>query len=151
MAVGSLLAFALIFAHTMLADAQGQNSLQQVVNGIEVYLGVVPAEMVAGHPRNSPERRMHGGATATGGHHVLVALFDHATGKRITDAQVSARLGPPSERASETRLEPMTIAGAQNYGNYLNMVRGGMYRIDVQIRRPGSADPIQATFHWSTP
>lgn len=131
-----------------MSRAQDANTLQQVVDGVEVYLGVVPAEMVAGHPRKSQERRMHGGP-ANGGYHVLVALFEQATGKRITDAQVSARLGPPSRQGPDTRLEPMTIAGAPSYGNYLNMARGGSYRIDVLIRRPGSPDTIHAVFQWT--
>lgn len=140
---------AIFFLPATMSGAQDANSLQQVVNGVEVYLGVVPAELVAGHPRQHPERKMHGGATATGGYHVMVALFDHATGKRITDAQVSARIGPPSQPGPDTRLEPMTIAGAPTYGNYLDLARGGSYRIDLQIRRPGSPDTIHAVFQWA--
>jgi len=127
--------------------AEAANALQQVVSGVEVYLGVVPAEIVAGHPATHPERQMHGGAT--GGYHVMVALFDHASGQRITDAQVSARLGPPSQPGPETRLEPMTIAGAPSYGNFLDMTRGGSYRIDFQIRRPGRPEAIPAVFQWT--
>lgn len=138
----------LIFLPATMSGAQDANSLQQVVDGVEVYLGVVPAEMVSGQLRKGPERKMHGGA-ATGGYHVMVALFDHATGNRITDAQVSARIGPPTQAGPDTRLEPMTIAGAPSYGNYLDMARGGSYRIDIQIRRPGSSGPIHAVFQWT--
>lgn len=138
---------ALVFLPATMSAAQDANALQQVVEGVEVYLGVVPAEMVASRPRM--ERKMHGGAAATSGYHVMVALFDRETGKRITDAQVSARLGPPSNPGTETRLEPMAINGASSYGNYLDMARGGSYRIDVQIRRPGTPDPIHAVFQWT--
>lgn len=139
----------IFFLPVTMSGAQDANSLQQVVNGVEVYLGVVPAEMIAAYPRENPERKMHGGAAAIGGYHVVVALFDATTGRRITDAHVSARLGPASQPGPETQLEPMTINGARNYGNYLDMVRGGSYRIDVQIRRPGSPDPIHAIYQWT--
>lgn len=121
--------------------------LNQTVAGVEIYLGVVPAAMVRGHPRQHPEGRMHGG-TAGRGYHVMVALFEAKTGARIVNAQVGARLVSPSPSGPETRLEPMTIAGAQTYGNYLDMAPGGSYRIDVSIRRPGIAESIHATFHW---
>jgi hypothetical protein len=127
--------------------AEEAGSLNQTVAGVEIYLGVVPAAMVRGHPRQHPERRMHDGTTGRG-YHVMVALFETKTGARITDAQVGARLASPSPSGPETRLEPMTIAGAQTYGHYFDMVPGGSYRIDVSIRRPGIAEPIRATFHW---
>lgn len=140
--VASLLLF------TAASVAQDGRSLHKTVNGIDVYLGVVPAELVGAHPRAHPERDMHGGVAA-GGYHVMVALFERTTGKRITDAKASARLVSPSRQGPETPLEPMTIAGALTYGNYFSMVRGGSYRIDVQIRRPGSPDAIVAIFNWT--
>lgn len=127
--------------------AEEAGSPHQTVAGVEIYLGVVPAAMVRAHPRQHPEGRMHGG-TAGRGYHVMVALFEAKTGARIVNAQVGARLVSPSPSGPETRLEPMTIAGAQTYGNYLDMAPGGSYRIDVSIRRPGIAEPIHATFHW---
>jgi hypothetical protein len=129
------------------SGAQDGNTMRQVVNGIDVYLGIVPAEIVRGHPSGQPEREMHGGA-AKGGYHVMAALFEHASGKRITDAQVTAQLASPTNPGPETRLEPMTIAGALTYGNYIDMARGGSYRIVVQIHRPGLPDTIRATFTW---
>ena len=90
---------------------------------------------------------MHGGATGRG-YHEMVALFEAKTGARITDAQVGARLVSPVRSEPETRLEPMTIAGAPTYGNYLDLAPGGSCRIDVSVRRAGSAEPIHAIFHW---
>jgi hypothetical protein len=129
------------------ARAEGTGSPRQTVAGVEIYFGVVPAAMVREHPRQHPEGRMHGG-TAGRGYHVMVALFETKNGARITDAQVGVRLVSPSQSGPETRLEPMTIAGAQTYGNYLDMAPGGSYRIAVSVRRPGIAEPIHATFHW---
>jgi hypothetical protein len=145
---GTVLAFGLVVALAALGGAPDDNPLRQVVSGVDIYLGIVPAEIIRGHPRRHPERKMHDAATA-GGFHVMVALFDQATGKRITDAEVSVRLGVSSRPGPETRLEPMTIADVLTYGNYVDMARGGSYRIDVQIRRPGALEPIRATFSWA--
>jgi hypothetical protein len=90
----------------------------KVVDGVAIYLGVLPSEMVLGHPHSHTEAGMHGGVPV-GEHryHVLVALFDAASGKRITDAQVKARyLSSPVRR--QRKLEPMHIADTITYGNY---------------------------------
>jgi hypothetical protein len=120
----------------------------QVVNGVEVYLGVLPAVMIAGHPAEHPESGMHGGFPG-GGYHVMVALFDAKTGKRITDAQVNAKVVAPSLHTVGKPLESMTVAGSLTYGNYFNMLRGETYRIDVEIRRRAAPGVIHATFHWA--
>ena len=67
-----------------LADDSGQH---KIVNGVAIYLGVMPAEMILGHPKLHTEAKMHGGVPV-GEHqrHVLVTLFDAASGKRIVGA-----------------------------------------------------------------
>lgn len=147
MAVSCALCAAALMLVVAPSQAEDSGSLNQTVAGVEIYIGVVPAAMVREHPRQHPEGHMHGGATGRG-YHVMVALFETKIGARITDAQVSARLVSPSQSGQETRLEPMNIAGAQTYGNYLDMMPGGSYQIYISIRRPGLADPIHATFNW---
>lgn len=121
----------------------------KVVNGVAVYLGVLPSEMIMGHPKSHTEAEMHGGIPA-GEHsyHVTVALFDATTGKRITGAQVSAKVSELGLSGIEKKLEPMTIAGATSYGNYFRMSGSGIYRIQVQIRRPGVTQAIEAEFEY---
>lgn len=118
----------------------------QVVDGVAVYLGVMPAQIVQGHPGTHPEAGMHGGVPARGHRdHVVVALFDDATGERIENAQVSGsvmELGLGGERKN---LEPMRIADTLSYGNYFHMPDSGIYHIRVRIRRPGAAD-VEAKF-----
>lgn len=121
----------------------------KVVNGVAIYLGVLPSEMILGHPHSHTEAEMHGGVPA-GEHryHVTVVLFDAATGKRITGAQVKARVSELGLSATEKKLEPMLIAGTISYGNYFTMSGTGIYRIQVQIRRPGVAQAIEAEFEY---
>lgn len=120
-------------------------SRHQVVDGVAIYLGIFPAELIQGHRRQHPEGEMHGGVPA-GEHryHVTVALFDAATGKRITNAQVKARVSELDLSGTEKKLAPMAIAGTVSYGNYFRMPGDGIYRIQVRIRRPGMAQAIEA-------
>ena len=65
----------------------------KVAGGLAVYLGVMPAELIIGHAKGHAEAEMHGGTPAGPHvHHVMVAIFDDASGRRITDAVVTARV-----------------------------------------------------------
>lgn len=121
----------------------------KVVDGVAIYLGVLPSEMVLGHPHSHTEPGMHGGVPA-GEHryHVTVALFDAATGKRITGAQVKATVSELALSGTTKTLEPMLIADAITYGNYFIMRGTGIYRIRVQVRQPGESQPIEAEFEY---
>ena len=120
----------------------------KVVDGISIYLGVLPAEMILGHPDSHTEAEMHGGIPAGEHHyHVTVALFDAATGKRITAAKVKAKVSELALSGTEKELEPMRIAGAISYGNYFRMPGAGIYRIRVQVRQPG-VHAIEAEFEY---
>jgi len=122
-------------------------SYQQVVDGIAIYFGVVPAELVRGHPREHPESGMHGGAPV-GESHLMVALFDAKTGNRITDARIAASVTGDAGAKLEKRLEPMTVAGALTFGNYFYLSGSGPYRIDLRILLPGRSTPVRARFEW---
>src|SRR5688572_30172845 len=82
------------------AQAQGADAGQyRTVDGVAVYLGLMPAAIVRGHPSGHPERTMHGAPPAHAGppaathdYHLVAALFNAATGARISDALVSARI-----------------------------------------------------------
>jgi hypothetical protein len=117
-------------------------AFDKVVDGVSIYLGVVPAEIVRGHPKEHPEGAMHGGAPAGGEqYHVMVALFDAKTGQRINDAQVTAKVADV-----EKKLEVMNIANAITYGNFFPMSGRGPFRIVVQIRKPGEPRIVEALF-----
>lgn len=119
----------------------------QVVDGVAIYLGVMPAQLVQGHAGEHEESKMHGGVPAGRYRdHVVVALFDDASGRRIADAQVTAAVMELGLGPKRKTLEPMRIADSVTYGNYFDMPDEGIYHIQVQIRRPGHAQPIEATF-----
>jgi hypothetical protein len=124
------------------------NPTSRVVDGVAIYLGVVPAGIVRGHPGEHPESIMHGG-TVTGDQHIMIALFDDKSGKRIADAEVYARVKGPKRFDAEKRLEPMLVASAPSYGNYFSPYAPGSYRISVRIRLPGGTQDIRAAFTWT--
>jgi hypothetical protein len=65
----------------------------KTVRGYDFYLGVMPAEIVRGHPKGHPEGEMHRGAPAGArARHVTIAIFERQSGRRITQASVSARV-----------------------------------------------------------
>src|SRR3989304_4796566 len=91
----------------------------------------------------------HRGGVPVGENHIMVALFEDKTGKRITRAEVSATIMGPDRFKMTKKLEPMIIAGAASYGNYFNMPGPGPYRIALRIRTPGIGHDIEATFTWA--
>lgn len=42
----------------------------------------------------------------------------------------------------------MMIAGAMTYGNYIQMLKDGTYRIELAIRRSGEPGAIKAEFDY---
>ena len=110
-----------------------------IADGIAVYLGVMPAEVLRAHPERYPR---HEGAKIPAGknvYHVMLALFDQASGARISDADVVATVAPLGLSGARKRLDPMSIAGAVTYCNYFPMSPGENYVVRARIRRAGTA------------
>src|SRR3990167_5855815 len=114
---------------------------------MDIYYGVVPAEVVKSHPQKHAETGMHGKSLLSSGtHHLVVTLYDNKTAQRINDAKVEAVVIPLGLAHQQKLLEPMQINGAMSYGNYFNMIGGGPLRIDLQITRPGRKGTTKAEF-----
>jgi len=137
-----------------LLAACGSNNLPrntQTVDGVTIYLGVIPAELVQGHSTKPGDpQALHGGTPPNrGSHHIVVALFDAKTGARITDATIGAGVGDRSNtHAPDTVLAPMEINGAMSYGNFFLMQSAGEWRIHLEIRRPSVAHAVEADFAY---
>lgn len=124
----------------------------RIADGFSIYLGVLPAQMVAGHPPGHPEATMHDGAPA-GEHsyHLMIAVFEADSGARVSDLEATARVSALGLVGPRRTLEPMEIAGAITFGNYFELSGGGPYRIDVEFRRVGAAEPVQVRFQYAHP
>ena len=58
---------------------------------MELFFGLIPAEILRGHPSDHEERSMHGGVPrGKGVYHLIVSVFDAKTITRITDAVITA-------------------------------------------------------------
>lgn len=118
--------------------------------GLAVYLGVLPAAMVRGHAGHRGDVGMHGGVPrGRSEQHLVVAVFDAASGVRIEDADVNAIVSEPGHVAeTRLRLEPMRVADTITYGGFAAMPYVGHYTIDVEVRRPGTDEPARVEFDY---
>lgn len=122
----------------------------KVVDGMALYFVVMPAEMIRTYPKGRPEAGMHGGVPSGKHiHHVMVALFDAKSFARITDAEVKATVSEIGLAGKTKALEPFTVAEALTYGNYFDMPSQTVYRIKIEVLRPGSRKSIVAKFEYT--
>ena len=138
----------------LLALAPGARAQEffKVADGPAIYLGVVPAELIRGHPGEHPEARMHG--SPQGGarsYHVMAAVFDQRTGARLEEASVKARVAELGFAGTEKALESMRIADTVTFGNFFDLRSNTLYRIQVEILRRGAATPVRAEFTYKLP
>lgn len=124
----------------------------KIVDGLSVYVGVLPAAIMLGYPKSSHEREMHGGAPGSSSdYHFVVALFDAASGKRITDAQVKIGGASIGMGFSREKAEPMLVNKVLTYGNYVSMPGPGPYKIQIEVRRPGINKLVEVEFDYPFP
>ncbi len=145
---GSILFVALLLGFTPPARAQlVLDETSKTVDGLLVYIGLLPAEMLKVHVPAHTEKQMHGGVPS-GKHeyHFVVAIFDSETGDRVTDAHVTARLSPLGLVGLRKDLEPMDIAGTRTYGQFFDLPTSDRYVINLEIKRPKAGKPVAVEF-----
>lgn len=143
----SALTFAALPAHA------GLDKAKVTADSAIIYLGVVPAAQTRDYSVERTGNMNMGGAAANSVHgiHLTVAVFDHGTGRRITDAQVSARFIGERGRRWSVALEPMTMNGATTYGAYSSMGADEKASILIGVIRPfgRSTQNLTARFEYS--
>ena len=131
------------FAGPSVAQSDGSRT----VEGLNVYLGVLPAAMGRQQLKKDTGKALHGGPPP-GEHvyHMTVAVFDAASGERRQDLNGRARVSGVGLSGPEKVLLPMAIAETVTYGNYFILPPNDTYKVQVEIRRPGRAEPVRADF-----
>lgn len=128
-----------------------ETSQYQRVRDVDVYYGVMPAQIAGRFSSVRAEPAMHGGtlSASRNEYHLVVAIFD-TNGKRITDAKVSARVRELGMEGTRKILEPMQIDDVTTFGNYFMLRQGGIYRLEIGVSRPAtqSSENIEATFEY---
>lgn len=147
------IAAALMWSISQTAPAQaGVDKSAVTVDSTIIYLGVVPAAMTRGSADPMGGGAM-GGPAVNNIHniHLVVALFDHGTRKRITDANVSARFVGERGRRWSAVLKPMIVNGAASWGAYSNMGADEKASILIDVVRPfgSGTQTLTARFEYS--
>lgn len=123
-----------------------ESGSHQVVQGVDIYYGVMPARIAAKHPERHEEKSMHGGVPGgKDAYHLVIALYG-AQGKRITHADVWATVGELGLAGTRRKLEPMLIGDTTSFGNYFVLRGAQTYRIAVEVRLPHAQHPVEALF-----
>ena len=139
-----LLALFTAFAHFAVAQGGDWN---KVVDGIDIHLGIQPANMVPGAIKSAPGKS----PGSSDSYHLVVVLFDASSGKPVDGAQVKtsvAQIGLSGERRT---MEPLHAKNSANYyGNFFTMLPGmGPYRIGVEISGVKDHDRVETTFEYN--
>lgn len=128
--------------------ALAQSQLERA--GVTMYWGLVPAAVVA--ERHAIDE-LHGGALKGGGqvHHLVIALYDTASGRRIEDAVVRAQLSETGiVDAPPKYLLPMKINDQASFGQVFAVAKDGPYRFRVFVKLPQHQSEIEfAVSAWS--
>jgi hypothetical protein len=129
---------------------QAPDRNRKVVDGTEIYLGIVSAEsMRAQYSSGSKEAAMHGGIPGGKDHyHLNISLFDSKTRAAITDAKVDVSVSDAASGGQTRQLELMTLNNVQSYGHYFRISGKNPQTITVRVRRPDLARTIEAKFDF---
>lgn len=135
------------------AAAQGTvDDTSRVVDGVLAYLGVLPAAVVQGHPKSHAEGLMHGGPPeGRNQKHLVLALFDAASGDRIDEATVSVTvMGLGHIPGTRRDLDPMLIAGTVTWGTFVELADRERYELIFDVVLPGRPGNLSFPFAYST-
>lgn len=136
----------LILAAPISPAAAGVRQSSQTVDGLTVYLGIVPAAITRGH-RSEHAGEAGAGAPLRSVHdiHVIAAVFSKNTGDRIRNVTVSARFQGERGRAWTIPLRPMTVNGALTYGGFTSMGTNMNATVSIIVQRPSRTRRQRAT------
>jgi len=86
---------------------------------------------------------MHGGIPK-GPHeyHFVAAVFDAASGARVSDAVVTAEVAGLGLSGSKEKLEPMQIAGTTTYGGFFDLPGFDLYTVKLTVERSGASPAV---------
>jgi hypothetical protein len=142
-------AWLLLLLATMLSPVLAQSRLER--SGVALRLKLELADLVA-DKRALAE--LHGGPPKGAGqaHHLVVALYDSASGRRIEDAVVRAQLSEVGivDKPAKVLL-PMKVNGLASYGQLFVMVKDGPYRFRLWVQLPQRTDEIEFAVQARSP
>lgn len=142
----------LAIAFLAMPAAAATTEYEKRADGLTVYMGVVPAEVLGGRTETNHVATMHDGSPrASGSHHVVISIFDESAKRQLADATVEATVGSLGMAGTRRTLEPMKIRDTMTYGNFFPMSGPGPFVVRVDIRRPGQNQPTRVQFNYAHP
>jgi hypothetical protein len=81
-------------------------------------------------------------------YHVVAAVFDTASGARVSDAAVTAQVSGLGLSGTSKKLGPMEIAGTTTYGGFFNLPGRDRYTVKLTIERSVGAKPVVLEFKY---
>lgn len=122
------------------------------VAGTDVYLGMVRAEAMRAAQAEPASGRVGklDIPSGKGYYHLNISLADNKSRVPVTDAEVAVQVSD----GMTIQNKPLGLMAANNavsYGNYFRLASGTAYNITAEIRRPGVATPLKATFNFKAP
>ena len=120
---------------------QAQERMER--GGVVLFWGLVPSAIVS---QQHAAQELHGGRPPGGGriNHLVVALFDAKTSRRIENAVVRAQVSEAGVvDAAPKYLPPMPVNGQASYGQLFGMVQEGPYRFRVSVKLADRPDELQ--------
>jgi hypothetical protein len=144
--------FASLFIAMFSAAYAGEASRSVTAHGLTVHYGIVPASKAANSDRTAASDV---GAVNPDTYHLTVAIFDSATGRRLSDATVLASVKGPRRNDTrfhskpvEKRLDPVKIGNAVTYGNDFEMPWSGIYHVDLTVTQKDQPKPTSIRFNY---
>lgn len=147
---------ALVLAFSMPVFASDV-SWHQKSRSYTAYLGVVPASLLKKKLHLiDGDRKLHGSVDVQGSssQHVMVALFENGTNKRVKDATIIAKVSRKRLLGKQTVVRPMEkmlTSGKVTYGNFFRMQKGVVYRIDLMVYRTNGNGVEKIRLHYKRP
>ena len=133
-------------------SAAATTEFEKHADGLAVYMGVLPAELLRGNADASHIATMHGGTPwGSGSHHLVIAIYDERTQRQVEGADVMANVTPLGLGSTRRKLEPMQIGTSATYGNFFPMPGSGPYTLQVTIHLSGQARNTEVQFRYMHP
>jgi cytochrome c5 len=122
----------------------------KMIAGLEMNLGIAPAESLLSFPKESVERSMHGGVPRGAGYyHLNLSLTDARTHAPVSDARIDVDIEQPGITRTSAALEPMAV-GPASYGNYVRLKPHTAYLFTVHVHAPAWPRGVEAKFEHRT-
>jgi hypothetical protein len=133
----------------------GHIAMSQQADGTIAYVGFMHTKKLARQIRLYPSSyKVHAAKKIPSGrfkYHINAVLFEADSHKRITNAEVRARVAPLGFGGSFKLLGPMLTAGVIEYCDYFDIPPDHHYRVDLSIKLPGRRNEIRMRFDHELP